>query len=400
MNRPLFRRDWWCGRWFLIGLYALIAAGVTAHQLWVRPDSINNFMIFRSSFDLLASGADLYVPHPDRYEDLYKYSPTFALMMAPFRALPVGLGLLCWNLCNVMAVLWAVMRLPITRRGMGLALLFIVPLLIGSTQNTQSNGLMAGLMIGAFGAFERRQIVLAALLVCLGFYVKIFGVAAGVFFVCYDRKWRFVLTGIAIGVVLALAPIPLTGVKGLVTLYESWLTLLKSDAAHEMNISFVTFLSKSFGLNVPHMALLAPSVVLLLLPLLRAEVRGYPAFRLLFCGCLLVWAVIFNHKAESPTYVIAAAGVALWALVEPPSRWRLALLLLVFVLTGLSHGDLLPRRMRDEVVGRYGLKVVPCIIVWGVMTWRLLACRASSMTQRLLLPAVNGEGMTSIARPA
>src|SRR6478672_13962051 len=84
-----------------IALYvitAIVATVVCASRL------CNNFLIFRSAFDHLRSGADLYALHPTEHGDLFKYSPTFALFMAPFRALPYTPALLIWNLLNVLLI--------------------------------------------------------------------------------------------------------------------------------------------------------------------------------------------------------------------------------------------------------------------------------------------------------
>jgi hypothetical protein len=383
-NRP----RWWMDPRALLLTYILIPAAITALQVWVKPDSINNFLIFRTSFDNLLQGLDLYAPYPDKHHDLYKYSPTFALFMGPFRALPIGFALLAWHLCNSLVLFWAVRSLKLTDRGKAFTLLFILPLLWGALQNTQSNGLMAGLMLGVLASLERRRIALAALLVCLGFYVKIFGAAAAILFLCYDRKLSFIVWCAALGLLLGLLPLPIAGYDSLMSQYQSWLALLRTDSSHEMNLSVATVIERWFGSAPPNVAVLIPAFILLILPLARAEVRRAAPFRLLYGGSLLIWVVIFNHKAESPTYIIAVTGVALWGLIEPPSRARTILLTITFILTGLSHGDLFPRYVRDEIVWRYGLKAVPSIVVWGLITYRLLACRESSPSTRYLTPAV------------
>ncbi|MFI5243112.1 MAG: hypothetical protein ACHQRL_08895, partial [Gemmatimonadales bacterium] len=55
---------------------------------------------------------------------------------------------------------------------------------------------------------------------------------------------------------------------------------------------------------------------------------------------LLVFVVIFNHQAERPSFVIAAAGVAIWFVQSPRDAARLALVLLS--LTGLRAWGYLP----------------------------------------------------------
>src|ERR1043165_9049714 len=192
-----WRRADWVGQLLslrtVLALYLLMAAGVTAHLLWGQKISANNFQIFRWSFYNMVHGNSLYVHHPEQYFDLYKYGPTFALLMAPMWVLPKWAGLLLWNLVNVLAPYFAVRALRLPERGRAFILLFTALELAGTLQNCQSNGLVLGLMIGALAALERGAIGTAALLVCLGFNVKVFGAATGVLFLMYPGKQRFLM---------------------------------------------------------------------------------------------------------------------------------------------------------------------------------------------------------------
>jgi hypothetical protein len=324
-------------------------------------------------------GDDLYSLHPAQHDDLYKYSPTFALLMAPIYLLPRFAGLLLWSLVNTFAPLLAIRKLNISDKAKAFILLYICFELLGSVQNTQSNGLIAGLMIGTFAAFERKQVVTAALLVCLGFYIKVFGAAAGILFLFYDRKPRFLLACAGWGLLLAALPLPITGFHTLIDLYKGWLHLMATDPTISMNIALMTLTQSWFGVSVSDAAFLAPGLVLLLAPLARPIVRQTFAFRLLYLASLLVWVVIFNHKAESPTYIIAMAGVAIWAITERPSWFRAALLCFVFILTGMSYSDAFPSSIRRDWIGPYRLKALPCILAWAIMTWQLLSSRTRSL---------------------
>jgi hypothetical protein len=82
--------------------------------------------------------------------------------------------------------------------------------------------------------------------------------------------------------------------------------------------------------------------------------------------------VIFNHKAESPTFVIAMCGVAIWYVTSGRSRWETALLVVTFILVSLSPTDIFPRLWREQIVQPFVLKSVPCIAVWVLLTIRML----------------------------
>ena len=62
----------------------------------------NNYIIFKQSFFHLVYQKDLYALYPSEYWDYYKYSPTFALFMAPLAILPNFIGLLLWELINAL----------------------------------------------------------------------------------------------------------------------------------------------------------------------------------------------------------------------------------------------------------------------------------------------------------
>src|SRR5205085_5542314 len=106
-----------------------------------------------------------------------KYSPTFALLFAPFAELPFAIALFAWNLLNVMLVYVAVrLAVPAHQRLEAIQLAGIG--LVSTVDGTQSNGLVAALMVLAFVALERDHLARAAVAVTLGTLVKIFPLAA------------------------------------------------------------------------------------------------------------------------------------------------------------------------------------------------------------------------------
>jgi hypothetical protein len=82
--------------------------------------------------------------------------------------------------------------------------------------------------------------------------------------------------------------------------------------------------------------------------------------------------IIFNHKAESSTFVIALVGVALYYLLMPKSNLKLILLTCCILLTSLSPTDMFPPYVRVHIVVPYVLKAVPCIFIWFHINYYLL----------------------------
>jgi hypothetical protein len=123
------------------------------------------------------------------------------------------------------------------------------------------------------------------------------------------------------------------------------------------------------GLVPNPLAVVGVGLALALLPL--ANVRAYRdlRFRLAFVAQVLIWVVLFNHKAESPTFVIAAGGVALWYFSRPRRPFRRALAWLSFALTSVAYSDLTPGPWKARFVFPLVLKVVGPALVWLAIVW-------------------------------
>jgi len=89
-------------------------------------------------------------------------------------------------------------------------------------------------------------------------------------------------------------------------------------------------------------------------------------FNLSMLASVLIWVVIFNHKGESPTYIIALTGVAIWYFTqERPSTLNTVLVVLTLVFTSFSSTDLItPYWIARTYVEPYAVKAVFCSIVW------------------------------------
>jgi hypothetical protein len=105
-------------------------------------------------------------------------------------------------------------------------------------------------------------------------------------------------------------------------------------------------------------------VALFLLPLIHIRRYRDLSFRLLYLASVLIWMVIFNHKAESPTYIIVMAGIGIWYWTQPSDPLQRTLLLLSFLLVTMSVSDLVPAPVRNGFIRPYGIKAVMAIIVW------------------------------------
>ena len=86
--------------------------------------------------------------------------------------------------------------------------------------------------------------------------------------------------------------------------------------------------------------------------------------RILVMASVLIFVTIFNYAAESPSYVIAVSGVALWYFSQPRTAVNSsALNRHVFIHDASLHRPN-PRGLRAEFLEPYVIKALPCIAVW------------------------------------
>jgi hypothetical protein len=340
----------------------------------------NNYVIFKQSWFHLIANKDLYHSFPEHW-DYYKYSPTFSVLMAPFAYLPDSIGLLCWNLLNVLILFFAFWKLPMQTHKMRLfGLAFISIELISSVHNSQSNALIAGLILFAFLLLEKKQIALASLCIVLTVFIKVFGLVALALFIFYPNKIKAALYTIGWMILLAALPLLFISFTQLIFLYQSWMNLLRDDHSMSYGLSVAGWLHSWFGIEAKNM-IVGLGAAIFCLPLIKYNCFSELKFRLLFLASVLIWIVIFNHKAEPPTFIIAVCGVAIWYFSQKPKIENTILLILVFIFTVLSPVGIFPKVFFENYIQHYALKAVPCILVWFKIISELLLYKAGKEFQ-------------------
>ena len=389
------RAAWAQNPWIVGAILALVVVAISVQsaiggvkhfdQSGFAYTHYNNYVIFRQSYTHLVAGQDLYRLYPAEYWDLFKYSPAFALLVAPLAWMPVLPGLILWNACNALMLLAGFSALPgLAPRARMYAFAFVLIELITSLQSAQSNALIAGLIILALVQLESRRVALATLFITLTVVIKLFGVVAFALLLLYPGRWKGAAWALAWIAIFAALPLLVVDVSQLTMLYRSWYELLQNDHSASLGLSVSGWLVTWFGVE-QKLLTVAAGAVLFCLPLLRRSLYRDLRFRALYLASCLLWIVIFNHKAESPTFVIAIAGVAIWFAFSEPSPLNVALLLLTFVFTNLSSTDVFPRSIKVQWVTPYVLKAVPCILVWMkiVLDQVTMSRRADAATTRM-----------------
>jgi glycosyl transferase family 87 len=332
----------------------------------------NNYVIFKYSFFHLLSGSNLYGLHPQDHWDYYKYSPSFAALMGMLAYLPDVVGLSLWNIFNAAALFLAIRLMPFNTKTQSLLMWFVVVDMVTSMQNAQSNGLMCGLMVAGYGCLHHNKLIWAALWIVLATYIKVYGAIAFCMFLFYPGKLKFIIYALLWTVILGAIPLLFTPWHTLLWQYQNWLELMKADATSSVGLSVASWLETWFGFKPGMAAITLTGLAIFLIPFARFRLYSNEVYKLLILASMLIWVIIFNHKAESPTYVIAVAGVGIWYFAMPKVGWRSAVLLFVFVFTSLCVTDLFPPYVRLHFIYPYKIKAFPCILAWCIIVVELL----------------------------
>ena len=369
LAKPFFR-DFrtLAGLWLLLGVLAAV----------MKMHSHNNFLIFRGVFWHAWQGLPLYAEYPQEYWDINHYGPLFSLVIAPFAVVPEWLGLLMWCIALSLGLYVAVRRSLLTSGQQLFVLWFCAHELLTALYMQQFNIAVAAIIVGAFFLIEKERDATAAFLIVLGTLVKIYGIVGLAFFFFSKHKVRFIGALALWGAVLFVAPMVLSSPDYVVGQYQAWFADLVSKNSENaeslmQNISLLGMTHRVTGLQFSDLWLILPGLLMFAIPYLRISQYQYAAFRQTLLASVLMFTVLFSTGSESSGYIIALVGVVIWYTAAPwqRTRWDVALMVFVFVLTSLSPSDLFPAYLRKEWVQPYALKALPVTIVWIQLCWEM-----------------------------
>jgi hypothetical protein len=372
----------------ILVLYGLLLIGITLQCYLISIGNeytrYNNYVIFKHSFAHLITLQDLYTLYQSEHYDLFKYSPTFALFMGLFRPFPDFVGLLLFNLLNLSVFIYSISKLKLSNEKQKLALLFLLVESGISISSAQTNLLIAGLLILAFCHLEKNNLLMATLFITITLFIKIFGVVGFALWLLYPRKMKFILYSAGWILTLTILPLFVISPTDLLNQYYNWGELLKNDHTSSLGISFMGILTSWFSLNINKLLVLCLAVFVFCLPLIKVSLYKFYLFRIHILASILIWIVIFNHKGESPTYIIAMAGVAVWYFSQNPTTINTILIWLCLLFTSLSSTDAItPLWITSKYVEPFSLKALFCSIIWFKLIWDL------TITSHFLKPSEN-----------
>jgi hypothetical protein len=345
---------------------------------------INNYLIFKNVFWHSVQEQHLYHLYPTEYSDKNHYGPFFSILIAPFAVLPTYIGVTLWAMANAGILFYALHKLPLTSWAKNVILLISLIETLTSIQNVQFNPMLCSWVILTYVFIREEKLGLAAMLIVAGTLIKLYGIV-GILFIFFTKNPKKLIAHLFLwGAVFFCLPMLISSPEFVLKSYVDWYHVLLEKNLQNVSsyqdmgmtdISAMGFVRRVSGMHhLSNLFFILPAGLLMLLPLVRISKWDEVSFQLSYLAQGLIGVVIFSTSAESPTYVIAVVGFAIWYVLYAPthSKWMYFLLLFVFVFTVLSPTDIFPRYLRLEYVIRYSLKALPCFLAWLIITYQLL----------------------------
>lgn len=377
-----FRQSFFSNKKYISALILFFAVASALKQYSV--EKFNNYLIYKNVFFHTINKTSLYSEYPLEYFDHNHYGPIFGLVIAPFAILPDAFGMTLWNFFNGLLLIFAVYKLPIKASKINLILWIIANEFITATLGFQFNPMMTSIIILSFVFIHQERDFWAAFFIILGTFVKLYGIVGLAFFFFSKHKIKLIASLILWSIILLVLPMVISSKEFILNSYLEWferLVLKNSENASldsMQDISIMGIFRRIFNdptlSNIPFLLF---GLFLFGLPYLRFNLYKNIRFRLLMLSSVLIFTVIFSSGSESPTYIIAFLGVAIWFIThtKPISIGNLFLLIFALIVTSLSPTDLMPDFIYDKLLKPYALKALPCVLIWFKIIHEMLTIK-------------------------
>lgn len=381
---------------FLTLLWFLLAVIAVTLELSRGLDSVNNYLIYKGVFQHTFQQKHLYLQYPKEYDDANYYGPLFSMIIAPFAIFNNYVGCFLWCIANAAFLYFAIKKLPITEHQKNVVLLITAVEMMTSIHSVQFNPMLTSWIVLAFILIENEQDIWATLFIVAGFYVKLYGIVGIAFFFFSKHKIKFIGSFIFWLIVLFCLPMIISSPIFIIQTYQHWFQSLVAKNVQNTNssitnnlqdLSVLGMIRRIFKIeNLHNYFITIPAAILLSLPYIRIAQYKYLYYRLSYLALVLISTVIFSTSAESPTYVIAVTGVALWFIVQnlPTQKWVYTLLIFAIIITTFSVTDIFPHAVKVNFFIAYALKALPCFCVWLVLLYQLLFKKYELVSSKII----------------
>jgi hypothetical protein len=373
-----FNLTFFTNRIYIIFVWMLIMLVSVIKQY--AADKFNNYKIFKGVYFHTVDKLNLYLEYPSEYFDHNHYGPIFSIIIAPFALLPDYLGMPLWGMFNAMILVWAIVQLPMKYSQINAILWICLHEFLTTLLGVQFNPIMTALILLSFIYIEKEKDFWSAMIIVLGIFVKLYGIVGLAFFFFSKNKIKFILSLLFWCIVFFLLPMLISSPSYIVQSYIDWYERLiikntENTQSGYQDICLMGIIRRIFDdSSISNLPFLISGTALFGLQYLRVKEFKNQAFRLMVLASVLIFTVIFSTGSESPTYIIAFVGVAIWFVIQPSpiSKFYIGLFIFAIVLTSLSPSDLMPDFLKNNYIRPYALKALPCILIWFAIVYEIL----------------------------
>lgn len=371
---------------FLLAIWIIICVIASFKQYAVSDlaqgkCNYNNFRIFIQSFEHLLQGKNLYNSYPNEYFDLYHYGPIFALLIAPFYYLPVGISLVLFGALNAWFLFKAIWSLPIDSRSKAIIIWVSTNTLITSTLNTQFHAICAAMIILSYSCIVYKKEIWSTLFIILGAFIKLYGIVGLAFFFFSKNKKKFILWTSLWTILIILLPMLVGKPSFVLQTYADWYVSLVDKNGTNIDITQTRLDVCVMGMvrkithnpNLSNLYYIIPAFVVMGISFLRFKLHKQLNFQLALLASLLMFIILASTGSESPTYIIAFPGVGIWYILERKKNFMvISLLILTLVISSFSPTDLFPRFIRLNYLEPYAIMALPVFLVWLRLNYMMI----------------------------
>ncbi len=373
LSKPFFNN-----KKYIITIWIIVTLVSVIKQL--SKDKYNNYKIFKNVYFHTINKLHLYTEYPNEYFDHNHYGPIFSFVIAPFAVLPDYLGLPFWGLFNAAILILAITQLPLKATQINAVLWICLQEFITTILGLQFNPLMTAIILFSFINIEKQKDFWSAMFIVLGIFIKLYGIVGLAFFFFSKNKIKFILSLFFWSTVFFVLPMLISSPNYIIQTYLEWynrLVVKNGENAGLNSYQDICLMGMVRRImqdsSISNLPFLISGIILFGLQYLRINQYKEQSYRLLLLASTLVFTVIFSSGSESPTYIIAIVGVAIWFVIQPKpiSKFYIFLFIFAIVLTSFSPSDLIPRFLRDNYIRPYALKALPCVLIWIAILYEM-----------------------------
>jgi hypothetical protein len=313
-------------RWLRLAivLWIVLAAAVCVKSI-VQKGEHSVYTVYVSGSRHWWADQPLHARYPE-FVDIYRYSPTFAVVFTPFSLLPDWLGAGLWGVLNIAVTLFALRLLvrkilpgawPPRREAWFLGLTALGSM--SGIWSGQINSLLLALIIFAAVAIKHNRWWTASFLLALPVFIKIWPMAVVLLLIaCWPRQlsWRFIIFAAA----LALLPFLTRPFNVVVGQYQEWyFSLIKQDQSRWPGFRDAWTIWENISRPVSQhgykvLQLASAFIVLLWCLYQRRRIASTGRLLMAIISIWVSWQLLFGPGAEQLTYGIIAPSAA-WAVL-------------------------------------------------------------------------------------